>query len=684
MNLDMDTPWRILVVEDEALLAEEIRGRLQDLGHEVVGVVDNGTDALDVARRLHPDLVLMDIRIKGHLDGIETADFIFTELGIPVVFSTAHSDRDTLQQARIAGMFGHIVKPWRELDLKMAIQLAMHRYLTESANLRQLDASIQRFMEAGSLPVVMCNPQGRILAANAAAEAMFGYPRELLTGQPFEILLDDRDHEAWHALRREALGRPSPPAVDEAPLFNARHKDGMEFPVKVAPTCVDTSAGPSLYLVMRGLDDVPALLDPVTRLPSREGFREIMRSALRNRRLPLALVVLDLDHFKEVNDMLGHEAGDHVLARAASRMRDVAGTTAILSRLGGDDFALLLTDLADPQVPMRTAQQLVDALGTPFDIDGKPLYLTASAGVAFCPDDATTAAGLLKAAELAMYVAKAEGRNRSLRFSPEMEQDNHRRRELRNDLRGILQRDELFLQYQPIIDLGTGRATKVEALLRWRHPRHGLLPPLDFIPLLEESCQIHEVGEWVFNQAACFAAHLEASLGRIVQVCVNMSAAQFGTAASGAVDWPRKLAAMDLPDGRVGIEITESMLIEDRRQVRSWLHDFRSHGLTVSIDDFGTGFSSLSYLKTFSIDYLKIDASFTRGVDSDPNDFALTEAIIMMARKLGFETIAEGVETTGQARTLQDMGCDFGQGYLFSRPLDRDELERYLRADIGD
>ena len=683
MNTTPDPHWKILVVEDEALLAEEIRIRLEHLGHQVVGVADNGAEAIDIARRTRPDLVLMDIRIKGDLDGIETADLIHGELDIPVVFSTAHSDRDTLQQAQIAGLFGYIIKPWREQDLVMAIRLAMHRHQTEAAARRHHDSNLHSVLETGLHPVILCNAQGRIFAANSNAESVFGYPRGMLAGQPFELLLAEQERTAWGALREQAFAKHAAQA-DDTPTFHVQRRDGQAFPAKVSPTYIETSAGPSLYLIIRDISEAQAPFDAITGLPNRGKFRTALAEALRMPGAPLALLLLDLDHFKEVNDTLGHETGDRLLAETAARLREFTGPQSALARLGGDEFALLLPGPDGMQEAECTAQRLVEALSVPFNVDGKPLYLTASAGIAACPEDALSATDLLKYAEQAMYAAKSRGRNRVARFSPDMQDGAQKRRALSDDLHGALQRGEFSLHYQPIIDFGDGgRCGKAEALLRWRHPRRGAIPPLDFIPLLEETGLIHAVGEWVFDEAAAQAGRLARLLGRTVQISVNMSALQLASQAAGAVDWHAKLAGLPPLGGRIGIEITESVLIEDQQRVKDCLLDLRRHGIAVSIDDFGTGFSSLSYLKTFSIDYLKIDASFIRGIAHDANDHALTEAIIVMAHKLGFRTIAEGVETEVQAEILEKMGCDCAQGYLFSRPLPIDAFEAYLLADGG-
>ncbi|BFI95130.1 MAG: hypothetical protein RSP_06400 [Rhodanobacter sp.] len=683
MNANVDPCWNVLVVEDEALLAEEIRSRVESLGHRVVGIADNGADAIGIARRERPDLILMDIRIKGDLNGIETADIIYGELDVPVVFSTAHSDRDTLQQAQIAGMFGYIIKPWREQDLVMAMRLAMHRHHTQAAAGRHRDSDIQRFLEAGIYPVVLCNEQGRIFAVNSSTESVFGYPREALTGQPFELLLTEQARGAWLALREQVFARHAERSADEMPTFSAQRRDGQEFQVMVSPACIETSTGPSLCLVIRDLSDAQAPFDSVTGLPSRARFLESLADALAHPEGRLALLLLDLDHFKEVNDTLGHEAGDRLLMQVAERMREFARPNGVLARLGGDEFALVLSGQEGARAADGTSRQLLEKLGMPYDIDGKPLYLTASIGIATCPDDALTAPDLLKYAEQAMYSAKSGGGGQIARFSAEMQDSAQKRRVLSDDLHGALQRGEFTIHYQPIVDFTGGQITKAEALLRWKHPRIGLVPPLEFIPLLEETGLIHEVGGWVFDQSVALAAGILQRLGRAIRISVNMSPSQFALHNTGAIDWRTKLAASPLPPGCAGIEITESTLIKDRQWVRRCLLDFRSHGVAVSIDDFGTGFSSLSYLKAFSIDFLKIDASFIRGIASDGNDYALTEAIIAMAHKLGFQTVAEGVETVRQKDILAKMGCDFAQGYLFSHPLPADKFEAYLHANGG-
>jgi EAL domain-containing protein (putative c-di-GMP-specific phosphodiesterase class I) len=326
---------------------------------------------------------------------------------------------------------------------------------------------------------------------------------------------------------------------------------------------------------------------------------------------------------------------------------------------------------------------MLQALAAPYHLDQGLAYVSASIGITLYPDDAAEIESLLMNADQAMYAAKARGRSRVSYFKPAMQKAASLRVQLANDLRGALAQRQFRVVYQPIIDLSNGLICKAEALLRWDHPERGAISPADFIPIAEETGLIIEIGDWVFRQAATMAAECQRLRGVPLQISVNKSPVQFREGQGRPGLWRGHLAELGLSGDSIAIEITEGLLLDAGGGIQDALSGFRGHGIQVSIDDFGTGYSSLSYLKKFNIDSLKIDQSFVQGLAPESNDMALCEAIIVMAHRLGIRVIAEGIETAQQQALLTDAGCDFGQGYLISRPISADDFASLIGAERG-
>lgn len=423
-----------------------------------------------------------------------------------------------------------------------------------------------------------------------------------------------------------------------------------------------------------------ANFDSLTNLPNRHMFHDRLEQEIKKARrmkLSLALLFIDLDRFKEINDTLGHAKGDLLLVEAANRISKIVRSTDTVARLGGDEFTVVLPEFGERFHIERIAQDLIKALEFPFQLGESDVgYISASIGITIFPDDAEDIDGLMKHADQAMYVAKSEGRNRFGYFTESMQAEAQDKLLLTNDLRQALARDELHVFYQPIIEIESGLITKAEALLRWKHPTRGMVSPAIFIPLAEESGLINEIGEWVFNQAIADITEWYKRCGCLIQVSVNKSPVQFENSEKHL--WPEILKASGLPKNVITVEITEGILVKESSKAKQRLLDFRNNGIEVSIDDFGTGFSSLSYLKKFDIDYLKIDRSFVMDLERDKDDKSLVEAIIVMAHKLEIRAIAEGVETEGQRDLLKSFGCDFIQGYLYSPAITASEFEKMI------
>jgi diguanylate cyclase (GGDEF)-like protein len=423
-----------------------------------------------------------------------------------------------------------------------------------------------------------------------------------------------------------------------------------------------------------------ANFDALTGLPNRRLLRERLEQEIKKSRrdgLQLAILFIDLDHFKEVNDTLGHDSGDQLLIEATRRIKECLRDSDTVARMGGDEFTVILTEIFDVSSIERILQKLLRTLATTFRLGDEQVFVSASIGVTMYPFDATAIEDLFKNADQALYVAKGAGRNRFSFFTPALQEAAQTRVRLANDLRAGLVEKQFRVVYQPIIEMSTGAIHKAEALIRWDHPQRGLVSPAEFIPIAESSGLIVDIGQWVFQQAAAQVLLWRQSLNPDFQISINKSPVQFNRDGNANQPWSQQLQALGLPGQAIVVEITEGLLLDTTSSVADQLLDLRDAGIQMSLDDFGTGYSSLSYLQKFDIDFIKIDQSFVRHLIPNSTDLALCKAIIVMAHALGMRVIAEGVETMQQRDLLAEAGCDFGQGYLFSKPISAVEFEAF-------
>lgn len=534
----------------------------------------------------------------------------------------------------------------------------------------------------------------RYVLVNAAGECFWGISREAMIGKTAEEVFSAEEASRIEARQNELL-RSSGSIFDEREIITPA---GMSRTIFSRRITFRDQSNQALY-ILGVVDDVTerklaeariarlAHYDPLTDVPNRTLFREqLMRELSFVRRgAKLAVLCLDLDYFKNINDTFGHQAGDELLKEVAQRIRSCLNEGDLIARLGGDEFAVVRTGLQHPKEAEAFAQQLREAVsGHSYNLNGHQTGSDLSVGIALAPEDGVELDELLNHADLALYGAKAEGRGSYRYYEPEMNARMKRRRSLEVDLRSALLRNEFVLYYQPILDLETGAVTGCEALLRWRHPLRGLVLPAEFVPVAEETGLINSIGEWVLKQACFDATEWPSS----VRVAVNVSPAQFRNSALPLVV-VGVLAESGLPAQRLELEITESVLMQNNETSLLMLHQLRDLGVRIALDDFGTGYSSLSYLRSFPFDRIKIDRSFVGDLLDGNQAVAIVHAILSLASSLKMRTTAEGVETAVQQRLLQAAGCDEMQGYLFSHPLPASgigelvQLRRGPAADVA-
>lgn len=424
--------------------------------------------------------------------------------------------------------------------------------------------------------------------------------------------------------------------------------------------------------------------DIQTDLPNRIMFNIMLAEEIKlsqKRVLPISLLYIDLDTFKIVNDLHGHSVGDKLITQVARRIEECIRPADKIARLGGDEFIVILTNIDDLNIIKNIAENILQSLSAPFEINQFLITTSSSIGSAIFPNDTKNMESLIKNADMAMYEAKKQGGNCYKAFTQSMKDLVKYKQSISNDLKSAIAKQEFRLHYQPIIDLKTNKTLKAEALIRWQHPEKGLIGPFEFIEIAEEANIISEIGDWVFKQVLKDSLKLQEAVGTSFSVSLNVSPKQLGTG-SLLTEWPKLIKKYGLPPSSIGIEITEGLLVEPNTETKNILTNLRESGAHILIDDFGTGYSSLSYLKKLDVDFIKIDKSFVQTLSGMSEDMVFCETIIVMAHKLGLKVIAEGIETVDQKELLFEMGCDYGQGYLFSKPIPLDQLVLKIQSPL--
>ncbi|HWI40576.1 MAG TPA: EAL domain-containing protein, partial [Verrucomicrobiae bacterium] len=533
--------------------------------------------------------------------------------------------------------------------------------------------------------ITITDTDGRIIYVNPADAGMHGYTPEELLGREASIF-------GPPGLRG---GAPDTRAVADAGIWRREtvnlRKNLSEFPVQLTSIAVRSADGRCLGMVT-ACEDITARKeaeskifslayhDTLTGLPNRQMCLDRLHQALsagRRDGTRLAILFLDLDHFKDINDTRGHDVGDVVLTMVAERLSATIRDSDTVARLGGDEFIVLLTPVNAENAAATAARRVLSLFSEPFLVDGRRIHSSASIGIAMFPDDGADGETLFKCADTAMYHAKSEGRGKYRFFSPEMNRKIMRRVALENSLRQAIPRGELFVVYQPQWDLNTLTITGVEVLARWRNADLGLLHPSEFIPVAENIGLIGQIGEFVLR-TACSDSRNWGEAGKQVRLAVNLSGVQLKQE-TFLRKMERFLRESGLDPHTLDLEFTESVMMEHGEKGVTLFRALKRMGCQLTIDDFGTGYSSLSYLKHFPIDRIKIDRSFLAGLGSDPRDAAVIDAILSMARSLDIQVVAEGVESRSQLQFLLERGCHEAQGFYFAKPVSAAGIARYLR-----
>jgi diguanylate cyclase (GGDEF)-like protein/PAS domain S-box-containing protein len=798
----------LLVVEDESVVAMDLEGELHDMGYQVCGCVDNGRDAVSRARTDRPDLILMDIVLKGDMDGIAAAALIAAELQIPVLFLTAYSDDQTVERAAGAWPYGYLTKPFQSRELRAVIEVALRKAAVErvvrtserwlASVLRgvgdaviatdavgtvglmnpaaaallgddrlqgRLAAEVVRLEDTagGSLPLApsdciartgtatlvvhdgkripvdfsagpICDEGNRLTGVAivlhdmrewVAAELRLAHSERRFRGAfdnaPLGLALVDRDNRFVRVNRalcrllgaepvqligtdQAAFGEDGDNAIEkeyQQDLLKGRSdvvqyerryltRDGRVLWALVSASLMPANHEPPHFLVQ--INDVTqrkraeeelahlAHYDALTGAANRALLNEEVDHEIavaRRRGSRLAVVFLDIDYFKHINDSFGHETGDIVLKETAVRLGRTVRETDIVGRMGGDEFVVVLSEVSDAHDVLALTEKLRAECGKPLPIDGHVVQLGVSMGVSLFPDDGQDFRTLLRFADSALYHAKGEGRNNVQFYRAELTAKMEMRTRLGAGLRVAIERQELEMYYQPIVSLDDGRPAAAEALIRWHHPELGLLLPDLFVPLLDEATMGEAIGAWAIGEACRQAVRWNRPGMARLRIGVNVTATQVKSGRL-AQTIERALRDTGLPGGLLCIEITEQDQLPDNEQTRAAVAAVKALGVLVAIDDFGTGYSSLSYISRLRPDELKLDKSLVTSVDSDAERAGLVVAALAMARSLKVEVVSEGVETEAEQAFLRAHGCDMAQGFLYNRPMPAGQFERWV------
>jgi diguanylate cyclase (GGDEF)-like protein/PAS domain S-box-containing protein len=690
---------KILLIENDPVAAETIRQALTavDGGSFVLEWVQQLSDGLASLRKKGIAAVLLELSLPGS-PGVEAFDKVFTAApDIPILILGGNVPEALAKQAVLRGAQDYLLPEHLQYSLPRALRNAIDRKAVEDALYVEKERAVVTLNSIGD--AVLCTDiSGRITYLNLVAEAMTGWPREEATGKPLAEVFRIID-----SVTRRTARDPMALAVEQNRTVGLTgncvlvRRDGLESAIEDSAAPIHDRSGSVIGAVIvfhdvsvtRAMSDEMthfAQHDLLTNLPNRLLLNDRITQAIamaRRQNACLALLFLDLDRFKYINDSLGHASGDQLLKSVSKRLAAGVRKSDTVSRQGGDEFVILLSEIASPQDAATSAQKLLLSLSSLHSIGGQDLHINGTIGISVYPRDGDDAETLVKNADTAMYHAKERGRNNYQFFQPEMNLRAVQRQSLESHLHFAVEREEFLLHYQPRVNLDTGEITGVEALVRWQRPGHPLLPPAQFVPIAEDCGLIVQIGRWVLREACRQARAWQAVGLPPLPISVNVSASEFRH--EGFVEGVRTiLSETGLESRYLELELTEGVLMDNAESTASVLQQLKKMGVLLAVDDFGTGYSSLSYLRQFPINVLKIDQSFVHQITTDPDDSAIVSAIINMGKSLKYHVVAEGIETQEQKVFLQSQHCAEGQGYFFSKPLAAVQFASLLQMEPGE
>jgi diguanylate cyclase (GGDEF)-like protein len=703
---------RLLLVDDEPRLLASLHELLRDRGYHLVTAA-SGTEALGHLSKLRFDLVLLDLRLPD-IGGHEIMDFI-NEKGIDadVLVMSGEVGIDAAIGALKRGAYDYLRKPYSREELLKTVSnaLAQRRLKLENRRIAsQLENSerLYRYLIDSSPDMIYTlNHEGRFTFVNDRASQLLGYSRDDLIGKHYSIVVHEEDLERARYVFNErrvderasrnvelrlkcAIGIGQDRTFSNTLMTISLNSMGMHVP----DHDVKTRELFGTYGVARDITDrkraeelisYQAYHDILTDLPNRMLFKDRLGLALiqaKRKRSELAVMFIDLDRFKLVNDTLGHVKGDELLQQAALRLKECLRRGDTLARQGGDEFTIVLPELRDRSDACMIADKFLECLHQPFDLDGHQVHISASIGIAIYPGDGETIDELLRHADIAMYQVKAVGKNGHSFYHDSMQDVSHQKIALEQSLRQALEQDQLEMYYQPQIEVATGRIVGAEGLMRWNHPERGLLTAGEFLPFAEESGLMLPISDWMIGALCRDVLKWNSCGGSAVRLSLNLSP-QYLDRGDFFEKMRGALARYDISPGQIEVEITENICIRNPQYAIEQLNKLCQLGVSVAIDDFGTGYSSLSYLHRFPIHTVKIDQSFVKEIHDEHGHYPVILAIISIARGLGLNLIAEGVETEVQSRYLEANGCVTMQGFHYYRPIPLADFIDALRTQAG-